>query len=409
MKSMAERYERPDWVRRMNAMAGSVGGAQRMVPIEADELLQAAIESVGSDDFGDFEDAGWERGFHAIVDGLRESDLHVVGRLVTKQEILRALRTRLLLARRWKQQPEIASEEIREPVIVTGPARSGTSILFELLWLDPALRGPTAWEALHPVAPSGAGALDERLAWSECEQEFWADIQPEFAALHELRSDLPVECVTLTTPCFQGPHWPMALQVPGFEASLDAFFGYHRCLLQALQHGRPGEQWLLKTPAYLMTLPELFAAYPDAWVVQTHRDPAKTMPSTVSITAMVQWLRSDHVDVATLSMLINLGFGAALNGVVDLRENGEVPKRFVDVHFTELLRDPVATVRAAYEGMGREFGDAHAERITRYLAEKPRGKFGAHQYTPEDWGFDAKQLREQQAPYIEHFGVELED
>lgn len=408
MKSMAERYERPDWVRRMNAMAGSVGGAQRLVPIQGDELLQAAVDSVGSDDFGDFADIGWEQGFSAIVDGLRESELHVVGRLVTRQEILRSLRTRLLLARLWKERPGIAGETIREPVIVTGPARSGTSILFELLWLDPTLRGPTAWEALHPVAPGGVAEADERLAWSECEQEFWADIQPEFAAIHELRSDLPVECVTLTTPCFQGPHWPMALQVPNFEVKLDAFYGYHRCLLQALQYGRSDEQWLLKTPAHLMTLPQLFAAYPDAWVVQTHRDPAKTMPSTVSTTAMVQWLRSDHVDLRTLATAINLGFGAALNGVIDLREKGEVPDRFVDVHFTQLLRDPVVTLRAAYEDMGREFGEQHAERITKYLAEKPRGKFGVHQYAPEDWGFDAAQLREQQAPYIAHFGVELE-
>ena len=35
---------------------------------------------------------------------------------------------------------------------------------------------------------------------AECEQELWADIQPEFAAIHELRADLPVECVTLTLP-----------------------------------------------------------------------------------------------------------------------------------------------------------------------------------------------------------------
>lgn len=408
MKSMAERYERPDWVRRLNAMAGSVGGAERMVPIDADALLREAVDSIGSDDFGDFGDPGWEKGFRSIVDGLQDVDLHVVGRLLTRQELLRSLRTRLLLARSWQQNPGIADERVKEPVIVTGPARSGTSILFELLWLDPELRGPTAWEALHPVPLAEAGA-DERLAWSECEQELWADVQPEFAAIHELRSDLPVECVTLTTPCFQGPHWPMALQIPGYEVSLDAFYGYHRCLLQALQHGTPGQQWLLKTPAHLMTLPQLFETYPDAWVVQTHRDPAKTMPSTVSTTAMVQWMRSDNVDLETLAMAINLGFGAALNAVVEQRVKGELPDRFVDVHFVDLLRDPVETLRAAYAAMNRSFTQEHAERIAKYLADKPRGKFGVHRYSPDEWGFDAQQLREQQAPYIEHYGVELED
>ena len=406
MKSMSERFVRPDWVRRINAMAGSVGGAERLIPLDADALLQEAVDSLGLDDFGDFDDAGWERGFRSIVDGLKQIDLHVVGRLMTRQELQRSLRTRLQLAQLWKDKPGIADEKIVEPMIVTGPARSGTSILFELLWLDPTLRGPMAWEALHPVGNESGHA--DRLAWSEAEQEFWADVQPEFSAMHELRSDLPVECVTLTLPCFQGPHWPMALQVPDFQVNLDAYYGYHRCLLKALQHGGGGEQWLLKTPAHLMTLPELFGCYPDAWVVQTHRDPAKTMPSTVSITAMVQWMRSERVDLETLAMGVHLGFSAALNNVATQRESGELPKRFVDVHFTELMRDPVATVRSAYEGMGRPFSEEHGERITKYLAEKPRGKFGSHKYTPEEWGFDAATIREQQAPYIEHFGVELE-
>jgi len=32
-----------------------------------------------------------------------------------------------------------------------------------------------------------------------------------------------------------------------------------------------------------------------------------------------------------------------------------------------------------------------------------------HRYTPEAWGFDRSQLRRRLAPYIETFGVALED
>ena len=60
-------------------------------------------------------------------------------------------------------------------------------------------RAPLAWEVLHPV-PFGGATEEQRRSMSECEQELWADVQPEFAAIHELRSDLPVECVTLTLP-----------------------------------------------------------------------------------------------------------------------------------------------------------------------------------------------------------------
>jgi len=409
IKSMAERYVRPDWVRRLNAMGESVGGrvegARKLVPIEPASLLEEAVRDVG-DPKSDFGDSGWRARFASLARALDASPLHVVGRLLTRQELLRSLRTRLLLAHAVDREPAIESERIEAPVIVTGPARSGTSILFELIWLDPALRAPLAWEALHPVAsPPGAGGA--RLSWSECEQELWSDVQPEFAAIHELRSDLPVECVTLTEPCFCGPHWSMISQAAG-APDFERMFDFHRRILQVLQHGASGRNWLLKTPSHLMTLDLLFATYPDAWVIQTHRDPAKTMPSTVSTTAMVQWMRTDEIDLDSLAAIICDFFTFALNDVAERRARHDLPDRFVDVHFHDLLRDPVATVRAAYDRMGRRLTDEHAEAIRGYVAGKPRGKFGAHQYTPEEWGFCAAGLRKSLAPYIERFGVVLE-
>ena len=58
---------------------------------------------------------------------------------------------------------------------------------------------------------------------------------------------------------------------------------------------------MLKTPVYLMMLDLLFASYPDASVVMTHRDPVKTMTSGLSTIAAVRWLRSDHVELEKLN------------------------------------------------------------------------------------------------------------
>ena len=405
--SMSERYERPAWVRRVNAMGDSVGGARLLLPLDAQALRANAAASLG-EEFGEFGDPRWRERFAALVAALDAAELTTVGRLLTRQELLRSLRSRHLLARAWDEEPAIAREAVRAPVIVTGPARSGTSILFELLWLDPAFRAPLAWEALHPL-PLPGEARDRRAETSECEQELWADVQPEFAAIHELRSDLPVECVTLTAPCFCGPHWPMCVQMPAWAPDVPEMYRFHRRILQVLQRGSPARTWLLKTPGHLMTLDLVFATYPDAWVVQTHRDPAKTMPSTVSTTAMVQWLRSERVDLDATASGIGAAFGAILNHVSEQRRNGALPDRFVDVHFQDLMRDPVATLRAAYARMGRAFGAEHAERVKSYLASKPKGKFGAHRYTPEEWGFEAGALRARLAPYVDRFGVELEE
>lgn len=408
---MAERYRRPDWVRRLNAMADAVGGEPRgIVPLDGDELLSAAERTIGgAPPRGDFGDAAWRERFVQLARALDAAPMTVVGRLMTREELLRGLRTRLLLTRELDAHSAIADETVVAPVIVTGPARSGTTILFELLSLDPTLRAPLACEALHPLPRRTPGDRSERRAWSECEQELWADVQPELAAIHELRSDLPVECVTLTIPSFAGSHWMMVAQLGGdWAMDVDVNYVFERRLLQVMQHGETPRTWLLKTPGHLMTMEQLFAAFPDAWIVQTHRDPAKTMPSTVSTTAMVQWLRTENVDAAGLAQAIQMAFSYALNHSVELRTGGPYTGRFVDVHFDRMMRDPVAELGQAYERMGRPLTREHAERIRAYLRDKPKGKFGTHQYAPEDWGFTAAELRADLKPYIDHFGVALE-
>lgn len=405
IKDLSEYYTRPDWVRRINAMGDSVGGAERLIPLDADVLIRSAIDSTGGlSDFGAF-DGDWRARFTSLISELEATGkLHALGRLLTRQELLRGLRTRLLLTHARNETPDIAGEKIEAPLVITGPPRSGTSILFELLALDPNARAPLAWEALHPVAFGGTSD-EARRAMAECEQEFWSDVQPEFAAIHELRADLPVECVTITLPGFSGGHWAMIANIPGWLADYPATMDYHRALLQTLQYGRPAANWVLKTPLYLAFIDMLFATYPDAWVIHTHRDPLKTAPSSLSTLATVRWERSDEVDLPEAGAV---GMGDLMILLAKRREAGELPDRIVDSHFTQLMADPVAAVENLYGQMDRPFLGEHADAIHRYLEAKPKGKFGKHKYSPEEWGIDPATLRERMLPYTDHYGVTLE-
>jgi hypothetical protein len=404
-KNLADHYTRPDWVRRINAMGDSVGGANRLIPLDPDSLVRAAIESTGGlTDFGDF-DGDWQARFHSLIGELDATGkLHALGRLMTRQELLRGLRTRLLIARARNETPAIADERIEAPLVITGPPRSGTSILFELLALDPNARAPRAWEVLHPLPFDGESEAARR-AMAECEQEFWADVQPEFAAIHELRSDLPVECVTLTLPSFTGGHWGMIANMPNWVADYPAAMKYHRALLQTLQFGGPSRNWVLKTPLYLVFIDLLFATYPDAWVIHTHRDPLKTEPSSLRSLATVRWQRSDDV---ALPEAAGAGLGDMMILLAKRRAAGDVPDRIVDSHFRDLMADPVAAVEKLYSGLDRPFLGEHADAIRRYIEAKPKGKFGQHKYSPEQWGFDPVRLREKMRPYTDYYGVELE-
>ena len=404
IKNLSEHYTRPDWVRRINAMGDSVGGAERLIPFDADALVRTAIDSTGGlEDFGNF-DGDWQARFISLLTELEATGkLNTIGRLMTRQELLRGLRTRLLLTHARNEAPSIAGEAIEAPLVITGPPRSGTSILFELLALDPNARAPLAWEVLHPVPWSGATEA-ARQAMGECEQEFWADVQPEFATIHELRADLPVECVTLTLPSFTGGHWGMIANMPDWVADYPASMDYHRALLQTLQHAGPPRNWVLKTPLYLVFIDLLFATYPDAWVVHTHRDPLKTEPSGLSTLATVRWERSDDVELPEAGA----GLGDMMILLAKRRAAGELPNRIVDCHFSELMAEPVAALEKLYGQMDRPFLGEHADAVRRYMQAKPKGKFGKHIYSPEEWGFDPATLRERMLPYTDHYGVALE-
>ena len=82
---MSERAPRPDWVRRLNVMARSVGGAGHMISLDPDELVGIARETIGLSDFGDF-DGDWRGRLDVLAGAIeQEAKLSVVGRLLTRQ------------------------------------------------------------------------------------------------------------------------------------------------------------------------------------------------------------------------------------------------------------------------------------------------------------------------------------
>lgn len=412
--SDASGLKHPDWLRRLNLFGDAVGSASLLVSLDPDEMLDTAAASVGCSDFGD--DHGWESGYRAMVAALEESAaLTVFGRLSARGEILRNLQTRLRLVDLWQQQPAIRTEPVVAPVFVLGPPRTGTSILLELLALDPGLRPVIAHEAHHPLGPLPAAGTSTALQISEPEQEFWADVHPEFITMHELRSDLPCECVHFVQPEFRSWHWAMMHGLGDVESRHDtrtmtAIYAFHEGFLQTLQYldGEP-KRFVLKSPAHLGSLPELLAQYPDAKLIHTHRDPLKFIGSSANLTGVLHWMRSDAVDMANRGPLMTLAYQFMLSGVIAQRKSGEVPAgQMADIHFVDLMSDPVYTIRRAYEHLDMPFPEEMAESVPAYLADKPKGKFGPHRYEPSRLGLDESALRDDFSDYIDHYGIALD-
>ena len=141
-------------------------------------------------------------------------------------------------------------------------------------------------------------------------------------------------------------------------------------------------------------------------MIQTHRDPLRTVPSAISTVATGRFLRSDDVDIERTAASVTFGFTMMLNGVAEQRAAGALPEsQIADLHYLDLLQEPVDAISAAYDRLGMSMDDQLAGRIREYLAERPQHKHGAHHYSLRDFGLEPDELRTQLAPYIETFGV----
>jgi hypothetical protein len=150
----------------------------------------------------------------------------------------------------------------------------------------------------------------------------------------------------------------------------------------------------------------LFAVYPDARVVQIHRDPLKTVPSTISLMGTIKSMRSDHVDAGALAPWVSFGYGMMLDDTIDGRASGALPDaQFVDVRYADLMAEPVAAVTSVYERLGWELPASFGDAVRDHLAARPKDVRGVHRYSLADTGLDPTAERERFRRYQDRFGV----
>lgn len=385
-----------------------------LLRLDATALMARATRATGLTDFGD--DA-----FRAPLDRLLaalegETELTLLGRLITRADLARLLENRLRMVDTRRRHPEIDREQIRRPLFIVGLPRTGTTILHELLSQDPANRVPMTWEAMHPWPPPERATYTTDPRIVRVEQHF-AGIDrliPGFKSMHPMGARLPQECVALTAHDFASMPFSTTHHVPSYQAWLDAadlgfVYRSHRQQLQYLQWRCPAPQWVLKSPGHLWALDALLAEYPDADIVQTHRDPLKVVASLASLVTLLRRLASDHVDPIAIGAEWTERLAAGLAHATAVRDQGlPAGTRVVDVQFAELLHDEIGMVRRIYAHFDRAL-DAGAEgRMRRFLAANPADKHGRHRYTLAAVGLDPVIERRRYAAYQERFGVASE-
>lgn len=409
---------RAPWVERLVALGQGMGDDGRgMVSLDPDDLLAAARAATGLDDYGD----GWfEEPLRRLTSALdEEARLHLPGRIRARAELQVILANRLRLVDLWKERPEIPETPVAAPIVVTGLGRSGTTLLHELLAADPANRAPLLWELLHTVPGSGrsrwsdaeAGAMAER---ADREIRLMDEMVPAFTGMHENGGALPTECIFAFAHQFSTDLFTGLYNVPSYtvwRSGLDQTpaYDWHRRMLATLQRDRPNRPWVIKAPSHLSELACVFATYPDARVVITHRDPLRVIGSLADLMATLHWMHSDHADYASLVEFMCMGLEFQMDAVTAQRDSGKLAGDIRDVRYTDLVHDPIGTVVSLYDGWDLEVTPAYRAEVERYVAARHRPAGGparsSHDYRFEDTGLDLASHRAVLAGYQERFGV----
>ncbi len=386
--------------------------ARSLLPLDARALQATARRRAGLEDFGD--DGFRQPLAHllAALDG--EAGLTPLGRVIARGELLRWLVNRLEMTEWQRRHPEIAEQRIARPLFVIGMGRTGTTILHDLLAQDPANRVPLSWEVARPCPPPERNRADSdpRIARLDAELAGTDRWIPEFKKMHPMGARLPQECVAITAHEFASMIHHTTYRIPSYaawlhgEADLGPVYAAHRRFLQLLQWRWPAQRWVLKSPGHLWAIDSLQKEYPDALLVQTHRDPLRIVASLASLVEMLRSMTSAHVDRREIAREWMEHIAAALDRSVDARVRGAIdPARVVDLSFGELMREPFGAIRRVYERFGMEYSDAAEARMRRFLAENSSEKHGAHRYRFADTGLDEGEARERFRRYVEYFGV----
>lgn len=378
-----------------------------------ERLIATACEEAESDDFGA---DGWQPGLQRLTDGLvDEARLSPIGVEIAYLDVMRALKNRLGVIAWRTQHPEIADNPITAPIFIVGQPRTGTTILYDLLAQDPDLRAPLTWEvdAPCPVPQPETYHSDPRIAQAQASIEMSEQIIPGFLAFHPMGALVGQECVRITASEFTSMIFSVQYRLPSYyrwllyEADHAGAYRFHRIFLQHLQSGVPG-QWLLKSPAHLWHLDDLLAEYPDALIVQTHRDPLNVISSIAALTHHLRRMGSDESDIAECAAQSYEEIVVGLQREMALRETGAIPVgRVIDVLFTDFVNDPWTTIDDIYRRLGRELKPETAQKMRDFLAAHP-GDGGGTRYTWSDTGLDAAEVRDRVSAYQDRYGVPTE-
>jgi Sulfotransferase family len=377
----------------------------------ADVAHEIVAKQVGSDDFGQ---PDYLPGLRVLLQSM-DYDPHfsVLGRRVAWGRVIDALRGRAQAILSMKNTTDFDSHAIIEPVVITGVPRTGTTALHRLMAVDSRFQGLQTWllDSPMPRPPIETWKDYPQFQSTVAGLEAQYAAAPEKRASHYRMAEEVHECCMLLRHSFISNLWNCGWSAATYDAwwqcqsEESAYRYFYRCV-QLIGSNEPKKRWLLKNPGHIDNLDLLFAVFPNARVIQTHRDPAKAIPSLVSVLMPLNKLMEENRVAERAETMLTRETAKWANAVRKCdRVRQQHPNQVLDVVHADFHRDPMGVLERIYRFISMKITDEVRAGFTQRIQEKPELAHGAHRYDIADYGMTEDQVREPFADYIRRYAL----
>jgi omega-hydroxy-beta-dihydromenaquinone-9 sulfotransferase len=322
--------------------------------------------------------------------------------------------------------PRFRRIPVRAPLFVIGHARSGTSLLHELLARDEE-RFSTflTWELFLPSILQkklvrGLGRLDRAWLGSAAARRIRAFEDRAFARgreMHPMSLTRPEEDEFLfAASCASGvwvllfPYWRELDYLyytdrmpPRRRRRLLAF--YRGCVQRQLYLNGAGKTHLSKNPTFCGKVESLIEAFPDARFAVCMRTPYETIPSLLKLVTR-NWRAagcSPERMEDSRRALAEQSFHSYRYPLEVLARHDEVRGAVVD--YRALVAEPKRSVETLYAELGLPLSAGY-EKALLEEEERSRGHRGEHVYSLGEFGLEPGEIRRRLGDLFERYGWE---
>jgi len=219
---------------------------------------------------------------------------------------------------------------------------------------------------------------DRRIRKAEFCLWWFRKLAPRADAVYPMRAMTPHECVAIHSYTLMSEEFISTCHIPAYEeflhgADLTPAYLFQKRFLQYLQLDSPGKRWVLKSPDHVYGLEQLLKVFPDASIIQTHRNPVEVLKSSADLTRVLRGLYGPAGDPEEVRLREARVLAEGAERFIQFRDSHpELAGRIIDVRYTDLIADPMATVRRICEGVRTPMTQLMRERVQSMASSRSR-------------------------------------